>query len=59
MRSQLLRAYLVQRMAVGAPRASLRATSIPVSNSAASSTARATSPMRSASSPVIGSHSSK
>src|SRR4029450_10533939 len=59
MRSQLLRAYLVQRTALWEPPASLTATSRATSCSSASSTHRDTSPIRSASSPDTGSHSSR
>ena len=52
MRSQLLRLYLVQRSAVCAPAASLRATSSAFACSSASSQHSDTRPMRSASSPA-------
>src|SRR5262245_14410975 len=58
-RSQLLSAYLVQRIAFGAPSASRTATSSARVSSSASGTASETRPMRSASSPVTGSHSSR
>jgi len=56
MRSQLLSAYLVQRIAVCEPMVSRVAISNALSRSWASSTASATRPMRSASSPLSGSH---
>src|SRR5690606_19698498 len=59
MRSQLLSAYLVQRIAVVEPVASRVATCSAVSRSSLASTQRATRPMRSASSPETGSHSSR
>ena len=58
-RSQLLRAYLVQRIAVCEPVASRVAICSAVSRSSAPSTHFATSPMRSASSPETGSQSSR
>src|SRR5262249_6193369 len=58
-RSQLLGADLVQRMACGAPSASLAAISSALASSSASSTASEMSPMRSASAPDNGSHSSR
>ncbi|MOA69569.1 hypothetical protein D3C78_1978330 [compost metagenome] len=57
MRSQLFSEYLVQRMAVCDPAASLLATSKARVMSSASSTHSDTSPIRSASSPVTVSHS--
>ena len=59
MRSQLLSEYLVQRIAVCAPAASLRATSSAFACSSASSQASETRPMRSASSPLIVSQVSR
>src|SRR5262249_10829828 len=56
-RSQLLRAYLVHRIAVGAPSARRTATSVARACSSPSGTASETRPMRAASSPVTGSHS--
>ena len=57
MRSQLLSAYLVQRIALCDPAASRRATSKARSTSSDSSTASDTGPIRSASSPLTDSHS--
>src|SRR5260370_19983930 len=57
-RIQLLSAYLVQRIAFGAPSASRTATSSARVCSSASGTASETRPMRSASSPVTGSPNS-
>ena len=57
MRSQLFSEYLVQRIAVCEPAASLLATSKALAISSASSTHSDTRPMRSASSPDTVSHS--
>src|SRR5215472_15881055 len=58
-RSQLLSAYLVQRIAVCAPSASRVAISTALASSSVSSTAREIRPMRSASSPSTWSQSSR
>jgi hypothetical protein len=58
-RSQLLSAYLVKRTAVGGSRTSFSHTPRAVSITLSSSTHRLARPMRSASSPVTVSHSSR